>query len=164
MSAEYPPKRSKKINWFVVLVSAISVFLINSFINNDNNSWSDKKAEVTDSLESQKSSENEKSSIEWVPKNFEIWSGDSNIAWRWLGPNEFSCKYGDACWGMMIVTKNGCSSNLYAELSLLDKAGIQVGYTNETMSSALPLQKSKLIFETFEETAESARVAKISCY
>lgn len=152
------------INWVVVLVSIVSVLLINMIIDNDNNYWSDKKQEVTKSLESTNSAKNEKQSYEWVPKDFEIWNDDPNIAWRWLEPNEFNCKYGDSCWGMVIISKDGCPSSLYAELSILDEAGTQVGYTNETMSSALPLQKSKLIFETYEESANSARISKISCY
>jgi hypothetical protein len=53
---------------------------------------------------------------------------------------------------------------LYAELSILDKSDVQVGYTNDSVSSALPMQKSKLIFNSYEDAANSARLSKISCY
>lgn len=100
----------------------------------------------------------------WVPSNFNVWSEDFNVAYRWLEGNEFECDYGDSCWGMMIITKVGCPNSLYAELSILDKNDVQISYTNDSLSSALPLQKSKMVFRTYEVAAETARIAKISCY
>jgi len=104
------------------------------------------------------------SDTSWIPSNFDSWSADSNVAWRWLKASEYDCEYGDGCWGMMLIAKNGCPSGLYVELSLLDKNDVQVGYTNETVGSALPMQKTKMIFNSFEESAESGRISKISCY
>jgi hypothetical protein len=100
----------------------------------------------------------------WLPSNFDVWSSDPNVAWRWLKANEYTCEYGDGCWGMMLIAKSGCPSGLYVELSLLDKNDVQVGYTNETVGSALPMQKTRMIFNSFEESAESGRISKISCY
>ena len=100
----------------------------------------------------------------WLPSNFDVWSADPNVAWRWLKANEYACEYGDGCWGMMLIAKSGCPSGLYVELSLLDKNDVQVGYTNETVGSALPMQKTRMIFNSFEESAESGRISKISCY
>lgn len=100
----------------------------------------------------------------WKPTNFEIWLDNPNVAWRWLKGNEFRCDYGDSCWGMMIIAKEGCPNSLYAELSILDANDVQISYTNDSLSSTLPMQKSKMIFETYEEDAESARISKISCY
>jgi len=65
---------------------------------------------------------------------------------------------------MMIIAKEGCPNSLYAELSILDANDVQISYTNDALSSTLPMQKSKMIFETYEEDAESARISKISCY
>jgi len=53
---------------------------------------------------------------------------------------------------------------LYAEISLLDKNGVQIGYTNDTLSSALSMQENKMIFNTYEKEASEVRLAKISCY
>jgi|LakMenE01Jun11ns_1017448.scaffolds.fasta_scaffold9867296_2 hypothetical protein len=100
----------------------------------------------------------------WLPSNFDVWSADPNVAWRWLKANEYACEYGDGCWAMMLIAKSGCPSGLYVELSLLDKNDVQVGYTNETVGSALPMQKTRMIFNSFEESAESGRISKISCY
>ena len=107
---------------------------------------------------------NAASDTSWIPSNFDSWSADSNVAWRWLKANEYACEYGDGCWGMMLIAKSGCPTGLYVELSLLDKNDVQVGYTNETVGSALPMQKTKMIFNSFEESAESGRISKISCY
>ena len=64
----------------------------------------------------------------------------------------------------MVVAKDGCSRNLDAEISILDKKSVQIGYTNDTVSSALSMQESKLVFNTYEESANSFRLSKISCY
>jgi hypothetical protein len=100
----------------------------------------------------------------WIPTEFNSYSDDANVAWRWLKDNEYKCTYGDSCWGMMVISKNGCDRSLYAEISILDKSDVQIGYTNDTASQALPMQKTKLIFNTFEDEAHSARLSKISCY
>jgi hypothetical protein len=64
----------------------------------------------------------------------------------------------------MVVTEKGCPNSLYSEVSLLDDAKVQLGYTNDSLSTALPLQKSKMIFHTFEDGVDSAVVSKIKCY
>ncbi len=105
----------------------------------------------------------EEDSTGWIPTEFNSWTDDPNVAWRWLKDNEYKCT-GDSCWGMMVIAKDGCSRSLYAEISILDKNEVQIGYTNDTASQALPMQKTKLIFNTFEDDAHTARLSKISCY
>ena len=102
----------------------------------------------------------------WIPIEFNSYSDDPNIGWRWLKKNEYKCSYGSSsgCWGMMIIAKDGCDRSLYAEISILDKNEVQIGYTNETASQALPMQKTKFVFDTFKDDADTARLAKISCY
>jgi len=100
----------------------------------------------------------------WIPVGFNSWTEDSNVAWRWLEDKEYKCDYDRACTGIMVVAKDGCSRNLYAEVSILDKKSVQIGYTNDTVSSALSMQESKLVFNTYEEGANSFRLSKISCY
>lgn len=102
------------------------------------------------------------SHLPWYPKGFTEYKGD--IAWRWLERGEFNCSYGDHCWGMLVVAKNGCPSSLYAEITILDGSGSNVGYTNDTTSGLSPGQQAKLIFEDFTPGADSARLGEISCY
>jgi hypothetical protein len=152
----------------VGLILIVGYFLF-TVLNPDNNDsyWCPSNPKIPAfSSECGKDSSNLNSAtdVSWIPSNFDRWSADSNVAWRWLKASEFDCEYGDGCWGMMLIAKSGCPSGLYVELSLLDKNDVQVGYTNETVGSALPMQKTKMIFNSFEESAESGRISKISCY
>ena len=106
----------------------------------------------------------EESLTNWIPSGFNSWSDDPNVSWRWLENKEYECDYDRACSGIMIIARSGCDRNLYAEVSILDKNNVQIGYTNDTLSSALPMEESKLIFNTYEESADTFRLSKISCY
>ena len=97
----------------------------------------------------------------WIPSDFNGYTEDSNIAWRWAKGNEFDCEYG-SCWGIMILAKDGCSS-MYAEINIFDKNDIQIDYTNELTSIIQPMQKVLLSFSTFNDSAQSASVAEFNC-
>jgi hypothetical protein len=101
----------------------------------------------------------------WVPSGFTQWVDDENLAWRWATKAETNCTYSSgACWAAMVVSKNGCPSNLYGEINIFDKNDIQISYTNDTLSSVQPNQKVRLTFDTFSEEDQSARMSKFSCY
>lgn len=100
--------------------------------------------------------------LPWYPKDFSTYSEE--IAYRWLNPSEFNCSYGDRCWGMLIIAKNGCPSSLYAEITILDSGGSNIGFTNDTTSGLSSGQQAKLIFEDFTPGANTARLSEISCY
>jgi hypothetical protein len=102
--------------------------------------------------------------LPWYPEGFNEYDGDPQIAWRWLDTSEFSCSYGDQCWGMMVIAREGCPSSAYVEITIIDNNGTNIGFTNDTTSSLGAGQKAKLVFEDFTTGAESARLAKISCY
>lgn len=140
----------KRQIWLVIFLILIVIFIFNYGQTSKNFSVDSK------SLSSP-------ADTSWIPVEFNSWTDDSNIAWRWLDSKEYTCS-GDGCWGIMVISKNGCQNGLYAEISILDKNDVQVGFTNDSLSSALPMQKSKLIFDTFEKSAHSARISKIHCY
>ena len=102
--------------------------------------------------------------LPWYPKGFNEYAEDSQIAWRWAERGEYSCSYGDYCWGIFITAREGCPSSLYAEITILDSSGTNIGYTNDTTSGLGAGQKAKLVFETFTSGAKTARLAEISCY
>ena len=129
--------------------------------------------------DAEKSSDNSKSSttsrdvtapttkkvvLPWYPEGFNEYDDDAEIAWRWLDNGEYSCAYGDHCWGMVVIARNGCPSSLYAEITVLDSGGTNIGFTNDTTSGLGAGQKANLVFEDFTPGAKSARLAKISCY
>lgn len=156
----------------ITFITIIFIAIIGAFVSNQNSGENDesywcKTNPSIPAFSKECGSESTSQAVvdnSWIPANFDSWYEDSNVAYRWLKGSEFECGYGDACWGIMVISKSGCPNGLYAELSLLDKNEVQVGYTNESLSSSLPLQKSKMIFETFEESAQTGRLTEIKCY
>lgn len=99
-------------------------------------------------------------SNKWVPADFVKW--DNKVAFRWLNDNEFDCSYsGSSCFGMLLVVKNTC--NVYAELSLFDSAGYNIGYTNEGFKVSKG-DVARFIFDTFDDNVETGRLTEINCY
>ena len=96
----------------------------------------------------------------WVPTGYSAFN--NNVAYKWSEDGSYSCGYADRCIQMEIVSKKGCDS-LYAELTKLDDAGNNMGYTNETTSNVTVGQKAILKFETYGNF-KSFRLSKISCY
>ena len=87
---------------------------------------------------------------------------DPALSFRWLEPNEFSCSFGDACWGQLWTTTKDCDF-FYVELQLLNKDDIVIGSTNDTASLSAG-QTAKLVFQSFESGARTARLQSVSCY
>jgi hypothetical protein len=65
---------------------------------------------------------------------------------------------------MEIVTRDGCPSNLYIELTTLTDAGVVVGYTNDSVSGLRSGETAKMTFENTDENASKARLSNVSCY
>lgn len=145
-------KKEKRRNALILIVSIIITFYFVGLYSEPNNSPKSPYPVIAEDLTG------------WIPSGFNSWSADSNVAWRWLENKEYKCDRGEACAGVMIVARDGCTNSLYAEISLLDKNGVQVGYTNDTLSSALSMQENKMIFNSYEEGVSEVRLAKISCY
>jgi hypothetical protein len=102
--------------------------------------------------------------LPWYPKDFQLY--EENIAYRFLSysKGEYRCSYSGAyCWGIEIVTQSGCN-NLYAELTILDSTGRNIGFTNDTTSGVRAKERVILVFDTFENGADQGRLAKVSCY
>jgi hypothetical protein len=83
--------------------------------------------------------------LPWYPKGFV--SYDSNTAYRFLEDGkDYRCTYSSAyCWGVEMLTKLGCSS-LYAEMTILDSSGRNIGFTNDSANGVRPNEKVILIF------------------
>jgi hypothetical protein len=101
----------------------------------------------------------------WYPKGFYPWSGDPSLAWRYVPVKKLNCSYSFGyCFGVYVVSRDGCFSSLYAELSIFDKSGVQIDYANDLMSSVAPYQKVQLMFDTFNERAHTGRLTQLDCY
>ena len=100
--------------------------------------------------------------LPWYPKGFTTY--DSNVAYRFLTyGKEYKCSYyGAYCWGVELIAKSGCSS-LYAELTILDKSDRNVGWTNDTANNIRANEKVVLVFDSFDDGADTGRLSKVSC-
>ena len=101
----------------------------------------------------------------WTPPEgfipYQTARGD-NLAFQWVTPSD--CRTGVMCFSMNVVVENGCARSLYAAITLLDSAGNNVGWTNDTAQGVMPGENTRLVFSTYERYAESARIAEVSCY
>ena len=68
-----------------------------------------------------------------------------------------------ACWGMRVVTRDGCTS-LYVELQIQDSAGNAVDWTNDTATALGPGQVALLDFPNLTEQGGTAKIAEMTCY
>jgi hypothetical protein len=94
-----------------------------------------------------------------------VWAADPTISWRWLDDGEFSCDYdGAACWGMLVTASAGCPRGLYAEVTILDRSKVAIGYTNDTVGALNAGQQARLVFESFDEGATYAQPSDLSCH
>ncbi|MBW4486014.1 MAG: hypothetical protein KME14_26115 [Tildeniella torsiva UHER 1998/13D] len=90
-------------------------------------------------------------------------TGTTEIEWRWLKGAELECDYG-TCFGMEVVAVEGCDNALYVELALEDESDVNIGMTNDTTGKVSAGQKARLIFNTFDESVDSASISEMSCY
>jgi hypothetical protein len=100
----------------------------------------------------------------WYGSAYELILADPPVAFRWLKGSEFDCSYsGASCWGMYVIPKDGCSS-LYVQLSIEDGNGTVIGSTGDSVGAVKAGQRAKLIFDSFDDAAQSGRVSDVSCY
>lgn len=100
----------------------------------------------------------------WIPSDFSGYPDDDNVAWRWGTRSETNCSYSSgSCWSVMLITRDGCPSGMYAELAIFDGSGVQIDYTNDSTTRVSPNTKVKLTFDTFNEQADTARLSEVSC-
>lgn len=103
--------------------------------------------------------------VAWYPSGYNTWLEDNDIAWKWVPGKELECGYSSgSCWGIYVIPKYGCSSSLYAEITIFDNQNVQIDYANDLTSAVGPSTKVKLIFNTFNDDADTGKVSKISCY
>lgn len=102
----------------------------------------------------------------WIPEGFYGWDDGENLAWKWPEPDEITndsrCK-GSSCWGAIIVSRLGCPNGLSAVLSITNNEEVQIDFSRDEFPSALPLQRTKLIFMSMNSDAKFGTLSQISC-
>lgn len=154
--AEY--KKNQKQKRKKIIIGVIVGWLIVSQLGN-------LLGEDTNSTNTESSTNNSMIDVAWIPEGFNPYPDDSNLAWRWGSSSETECSYSSgACWTIIAIAKDGCKRSLYGEVNIFDNNDIQISYTNDTLGAVAPMQKVKLTFDTFEDTAASANISRFSCY
>ena len=104
----------------------------------------------------------------WYPKGYNPY-GNGMIAFQW--DNHISkCQDaygvpGEVCWGMKVITQNGCPSSVYAQISIL-QGHTAIDYSNDTLGGLEPGQVGELAFQAFESTTSqlTGDLKEIDCY
>ena len=160
-----PPKKKmglgKKIG-----IGFLAFILLSSIIGlAGGESSSDLSSEETNQTTTEPTSEPTVDEAPWYPADYtEVQDG---IAFKWFTRSQNNASdacTGDSCWGAYLIARDGCSSSLYAEITISDGQDVQIGYTNDSVGSVAPGTKVRLMFNSYEDSAQTARLAKISCY
>ena len=125
----------------------------------------DNSSSNTESTSTSAAEEPEVDVAPWYPDGY--FEAQEGIAFKWMTTAENNASdacTGDWCWGAYAIARDGCPSSLYAEITISDSQGVQIGYTNDSVGSVAPGTKVRIMFNTYEDSAKTAKLAKISCY
>jgi hypothetical protein len=121
------------------------------------------KSSTSSTTTSSSSSSSSSAATNWFPAGFHQWSQDSNMAVMWA-PKGYTCKqYENACYKAIFISKNGCPTEFYAAINLLDSSDSVITYSNGTLPSLLPMQKATIDFDDIDGTSKSAQMSTITC-
>ena len=102
----------------------------------------------------------------WYPAGYTeaTWaSGTDKIAYKWVerGYDCYSCYQ----WDINVISKYGCSSSLYAKVNI-EKGGVAIGWTNDTLGSLDAGQVGQMRFQYYGEGygTLTASLEEFSCY
>lgn len=153
-----PPKKSR-LNWpVIILIIIVGLWFVGNLSSEDKPVTSSSNSSASSSVDIPTYDDS------WIPSDFSGLSENDNVAWRWGTSSETNCTYSSSsCWSVMIITRDGCPSGIYAELAILDRSDVQIDYTNDSTTSVPPNTKVKLTFDTFNEEADTARIGEITC-
>ena len=140
-------KLAKKIARIAGITAlALSLVSVISFTN-PNSSQSSGLDEI-DSLFPSELTDTNMLDDSWVPAGFTAWSEDSNIAYQWTTDTASydcsDCIY----WLVDVISKNGCPSGVYGSLNI-QKGGVTLDWTNDTVPYLGPMEKARLAFEKY---------------
>jgi hypothetical protein len=99
--------------------------------------------------------------VTWVPDGYYAWTEDKSVAYKWIngaGNDCYDCIY----WTLEVVSKNGCYDGLYGEMNI-EKNGIVVSYSNDTLNYLGPYQAGRLSFETYIEGSITGDLTELNC-
>ena len=102
----------------------------------------------------------------WIPSDFFAWPENPNVAYKYVDEVPDSKCTLDICMGIYVISKEGCPRYVYAEMDIIDKAGVKIAYSNDSLNSLNPLEQGMLVFDfTLDEILSmgETRISDISC-
>lgn len=100
----------------------------------------------------------------WPPSNMTGFG--PNLAWRWTEKGTFRCEsYQDGCFGVTVMTLNGCPDGVYIEVGVIDASGAVVDKANEITAGLAPvgIARATLSPPGGVGAGAQARLTKLSC-
>ena len=102
----------------------------------------------------------------WYPVGYSdaFWaSGADKIAFKWVerGHDCYKCYQ----WDINVISRDGCSSSLYAKINV-EKSGVAIGWTNDSLGSLDPGQVGQMRFKYYGNGygTLTASIKEFSCY
>ena len=162
-SGQTVSKRSLIIALSVVLT--LIVVGVGGYTIHSNNVKAEKEAIRTElalkAYQEELEAERIRNDVTWVPDGYYAWTEDKSVAYKWIngaGNDCYDCRY----WTLEVVSKNGCYDGLYGEMNI-EKNGIVVSYSNDTLNYLGPYQAGRLSFETYIEGSITGDLTELNC-
>lgn len=98
----------------------------------------------------------------WYPRGYSEYSGDDSLAWKWIDADAdcFSrCQFNH----IMVVSRDGCSEGLYAEVNFLRNDTV-IDWTNDSVPALRVGGKAQLEFISYEGNADETQLAELNCH
>jgi len=149
----------------LVVVLSLLVVGVGGYTIHSNNAKAEKEAIRAElalkAYQEELEAERIRNDVTWVPDGYYAWPDDKSIAYKWIsnaGNDCYSCRY----WTMEVVSKYGCSDGVYGEMNI-EKNGVVVGFTSDTINYLGPFQAGRLSFETYIEGSITADPTELKC-
>ena len=162
-SGQTVSKRSLIIALSVVL--ALIVVGVGGYTIHSNNVKAEKEAIRAElalkAYQEELEAERIRNDVTWVPDGYYAWTDDKSVAYKWIngaGNDCYDCRY----WTLEVISKYGCSDGLYGEMNI-EKNGIVVSYSNDTLNYLGPYQAGRLSFETYIDGSITGDLTELNC-
>ncbi len=100
------------------------------------------------------------------PTGFEVQEAGfgKSLGVKWEMPEDSECRSGRSCFAITVIPAQACERSLYMSITLLDAAGNNIGWTNDTAQGVRAGETTRMVFTTYEDNVDSARIAEANCY
>ncbi len=97
----------------------------------------------------------------WYPKGYKEYY--PSLAFKEANFN-VDCYSRCLYWRYDVISKDGCPGGLYLEVQMTDSSDRVIDWTNESIQSLAPMQKARVLFKTYEVSANTWDFSDVSCY